>query len=392
MKLCFVCREYPPGPTGGIGVFTQVLARALVGVGHEVRVVGVYPRNYPAPDQEIDHGVRVWRFREPAYRLGWLAARYQLFRTIAKWVRQREIELVEVPDWEGWAAGWPRLAAPVVTRLHGSASYFQAEMGQPRIRSLYYLERASLRRADFWSSVSQYTAGKSKTLFGLRDGPHAILNPFTLTDVKCSAARSRGDVIFTGSLLAKKGVIPLIQAWPRVLQAFPEARLQMFGKDGGTEDRQSMMEFLKSQLDENARQRVCFHGHAPRELLLQHLQTARLAVFPSYAEAFASAPLEAMSYGCPTIYSQRGAGPELITEGTDGLLVNPDNREEIADAILRLLTDDTLARDLGAAGQRRVRESFSLAAQVPRNAAFYEACVSGFSAQRARGWFSRQVA
>lgn len=85
---------------------------------------------------------------------------------------------------------------------------------------------------------------------------------------------------------------------------------------------------------------IHFHGHVERAELVAALQRAGLDVFPSSAEAFALAPLEAMAYGCPTIYSQRGSGPELIENGRDGLLIEPDQPHEIAGAIVRVLTDD----------------------------------------------------
>ena len=72
MKLCFVCREYPPGPHGGIGTMTQVLARALVRAGHEVRSVGLYPSWYEAPERQDDQGVQVLRLRQREHPLGWI--------------------------------------------------------------------------------------------------------------------------------------------------------------------------------------------------------------------------------------------------------------------------------------------------------------------------------
>src|SRR5262245_51956678 len=104
MRLCFICNEYPPGPHGGIGTFTQVMARSLVRAGHEVRVVGAYPRDYHAPAYENDHGVEVWRFHGATHRLGKLRARYRIFRSLSRWNRDGQIDLVEAPDWEGWIA------------------------------------------------------------------------------------------------------------------------------------------------------------------------------------------------------------------------------------------------------------------------------------------------
>ncbi len=91
-----------------------------------------------------------------------------------------------------------------------------------------------------------------------------------------------------------------------------------------------------------------------------------MAVFPSYAEAFAIAPLEAMAWGCPTIYSQRGSGPELIRHGDDGWLVDPDQTSDLSQAISRLLKDDVLANRLGTQGRRRIEERFTWIASFPK--------------------------
>src|SRR5204863_7042035 len=101
-------------------------------------------------------------------------ARLRLYRAVARWARQGKIDLVEVPDWEGWVAGWPRLPIPVVARLHGSSSYFAAEMQQRTAKLTFAIERASLRRADFWCSTSRYTAERTRRLFALTAGPHAV--------------------------------------------------------------------------------------------------------------------------------------------------------------------------------------------------------------------------
>ncbi|MBA3442987.1 MAG: glycosyltransferase family 4 protein [Pyrinomonadaceae bacterium] len=379
LRVCFLCNEYPPGPHGGIGTMTQVLARALVQAGHEVRVAGMYPASYPAPDYEEDGGVRVRRLRRSAHRLGWVTARRQLFRMVARWSRDGEIDLVEVPDWEGWAAGWPKLPVPIVVRLHGSMSYFAAELGRPVRRTAFRLERASLRRADFWCSVSRYTADKTQQLFDLRTGPDAVLyNPVEFYNGGSVAAESRKHVVFTGTLTAKKGIVPLVKAWPRVIEACDEAELHVFGKDGRTDDGGSMQSFLLSQHNGRARESMRFHGHVDRAKLFEALRGARLAVFPSYAEAFALAPLEAMACGCPTIYSRRGSGPELIEDERDGLLIDPDQPCEIAEAIIRVLTDDHLARRLSEAGRERVRKNFSTQNLLEQNEVFYRRCIGDF--------------
>jgi glycosyltransferase involved in cell wall biosynthesis len=264
----------------------------------------------------------------------------------------------------------------VITRLHGSATYFFAETGRPVQRTSFWLERAAFNRADAWCTVSRYTAERTRRLFGPQRGAGALLyNPVE----QCFGTRPLAgsqDVVFAGALTVKKGIIPLVKAWPRVLDQCSGARLHIFGKDGIAPGGGSMQAYLRGQLDDEAAKTLLFHGHVAREQLFRAYQGARLAVFPSYAEAFAFAPLEAMACGCPVIYTRRGPGPELIRDQRDGLLVDPDRPEEIGAAMVRLLSDDEVATRLGEAGQVRAHDRFSLQVLVPQNEAFYASCLS----------------
>jgi glycosyltransferase involved in cell wall biosynthesis len=120
-----------------------------------------------------------------------------------------------------------------------------------------------------------------------------------------------------------------------------------------------------------------FHGGVSHDAILETLRSARVGVFPSFSEAFGVAPMECMAQGCPTIYSRCSSGPELITDGEDGLLVNPANEKEIAQAIVRVLGNMDLSRRLGAAGRRRVQD-FSVGAVTENNVRFYQDCLANW--------------
>ncbi len=387
MKICFVCSEYPPVVCGGIGIVTQVLARALVAQGHAVRVIGV---SDTGPESEDDMGVRVWRLRPGSQRFGWIRDRIALFRTVERWACAGEIDIVEVADWGGAAAFWPRLPVPVVARLHGSATYYAAELEQRLKRRLFWLESRSLHRADFLCSVSRHTAERTKSLFNLRSVAAVLYNPVTVPPAPAVVDRAPHRVVFTGTLVAKKGVVALIRAWPSVVAVLPDAELHLLGKDGRAETGGSMQQFLLAQLPAAVRPTVHFYGHVDREAVRAELCRARVGVFPSYTETFGLAPVEAMACGCPTIYTWHPPGPELVRDGVDGLLIDPDQPREIAAAILAVLTDDKLASNLGAAGAQRVAEKFSLPELVRANERFYQTCVDKFYGCVARqilpGW------
>src|ERR1700676_747332 len=303
MKICFICGEYPPGLHGGIGTMTQVLGRSLASQGHQVRVIGVYPADHQAPEFEVDRGVQVWRLRDSRNAGGWITSRVRLYRRVADWVRDGQVDLVEVPDYHGWAAGWKKLAVPVIVRLHGSLTYFAAELHQPVDQVGYFLERASLRRADYVCSVCGYTSKMTEQLFKMAfDFASVLYNPVELVPDSPGIPREKNHVVFSGTLTGKKGVVSLIKAWTTVVKSRPDAELHIFGKDARADDGRSMQASLSSLLD-GARSSVFFHGHVPREKLLDVYQTSGVAVFPSRAEAFAMAPLEAMASGCPKISS-----------------------------------------------------------------------------------------
>jgi glycosyltransferase involved in cell wall biosynthesis len=330
-------------------------------------------------EYDEDEGVRVWRLPAKQRRLGWISDRYCLYRKLADWSHQGEIDVIELADWEGWAMGWPRLPVPVVVRLNGSATYFAAEMSQRAKWFTRWLEGGSLRRADFWCSVSRYTADRTRLVLDPGSGPNAVIyNSVELRRQYSIDQRAKHDVVFTGTLTAKKGVISLIKAWPDVVRAHPDAHLNIYGKDGVAEGGQSMQEYLCSQLDESIRPSVTFHGHQSRDVIQRALEAARVAVFPSYAEAFSLAPLEAMSCGCPTIYSQRGSGTELIEHEQDGLLIDPDEPTQISEAIAHVLGDDDVAARLGSRGWERVRDRFTTKQIVSENEQFYLQCVEEF--------------
>ncbi len=380
MKICFVCCEYPPAPHGGIGSMTQVLGRALVAAGHEVRVIGIYPSLDGLAEAEDDGGIGVYRLQRPGGRFGWTRGRRLLFERIARWVERGETDLVEVPDWEGYAACWPSLAAPVVTRLHGSITYFTREMEEPLDWPAYCLEAASFHRADYCCSTSAYTAYRTARLFGSRLRPVSVLfNPVDVPVETPPWSRDCRRVVYAGTLTAKKGVVSLIRSWPRVALSRPDAELHLFGKDAGAPDGGPMRDLLVSLLPEECAVSVHFHGHCNRERLQSEFRACRLAVFPSFAEAFSLAPMEAMAEGCPVICSARCSGPELIEHGVNGLLIDPGSPAQIGDAILRLLNDDAGCERLGAAGRRTVADRFSSGVIAARNEEFYRACVSRYA-------------
>lgn len=98
-------------------------------------------------------------------------------------------------------------------------------------------------------------------------------------------------------------------------------------------------------------QRVRLHGELPEQAVAALYRACSIFVLTSPAEGFGIAYLEAMGFGAAVVASPRGAAPELITHGVDGLLVPPEDTQALAAALRGLIRDPARRAALGAAAQ-----------------------------------------
>lgn len=369
MKIGFICNEYPPEICGGVGTFTRELAEQLVAAGHEVRVIGVYA-NVQQSQQQEQNGVVVERIPAKSGRLGIWQNRRVLYQRVKTLADQGELDLIEVPDFEGYSAFWGTLRIPILLRLHGTVTYFNHELNQPNSRLIEFLERQALKRADRLVSVSQYAAQQTLDVFQLSTPYSVVHNGIALPDdeaVKRDYAY-KGKLVFTGSIMPKKGVLSLAKAWPAIHQAFPDCELVIIGKDTvhqGVSVRQQMLDIAGPSHP------IEFTGHIDKQTLQQHLIEADVAVFPSYSETFGLGPVEAMALAVPTLYTELSCGPEIVQNEKNGLLINPQEPKTIANAVNRLLNDQSQREFFGQQGRVHAA-TFSVAEQLSLNMAVYQ--------------------
>lgn len=100
-------------------------------------------------------------------------------------------------------------------------------------------------------------------------------------------------------------------------------------------------------------------------------------VLPSLYEGLPLAVLEAMAARLPVVATRVGGIPDLIQDGTHGLLVPPGDACALADAMGRLLRDRAAARAMGGAGRARVAREYDIDAVAARTAALFEECLEG---------------
>ncbi len=161
-----------------------------------------------------------------------------------------------------------------------------------------------------------------------------------------------------GRLSPEKGHVVLLRALPQIVAAFPRAGLVLLG------DGRSRPELEAEAHRLGIADRIVFLGY--RRDVPALLAALDLFVQPSLYEGFGISLLEAMAAGLPIVASRVGGIPELVQDGTTGLLVPPQDPTALASAAVRLLRDRDEAGRLGAAAALRARERYSLRAVAAR--------------------------
>jgi phosphatidylinositol alpha-1,6-mannosyltransferase len=155
---------------------------------------------------------------------------------------------------------------------------------------------------------------------------------------------------------AYKGHGALIGAWPDVLAAVPDARLVIAG--GGP----ALPTVRAAGSASPAAGHIQVRGFVPEEALPSLWERATVFAMPSRGEGFGLVYVEAMRRGLPVIASIHDAGHEVNLEGVTGYNVDLTRPGDLVERLVHLLTNESQATALGAAGRARWHEHFRLSA------------------------------
>ncbi|MBC7288643.1 MAG: glycosyltransferase family 4 protein [Armatimonadetes bacterium] len=160
-----------------------------------------------------------------------------------------------------------------------------------------------------------------------------------------------------------KGHQELLRAMPAILSRFPDARLLVVGGPKfWDESYAEELRRLAQHLGVNHAVRWLGHRNDVAELL----RLCEVFVLPSRDEPFGRALVEAMATAKPVVAGSSGAAPEVCPDGECGLLVDPADPGEIAQAVIELLANPEHAQALGLRGRERAAQLFDVTATTKR--------------------------
>jgi glycosyltransferase involved in cell wall biosynthesis len=338
-------------------------ARSLRAAGYEVTLIAVHG------DSEVKEGIRIAglprlsRWQRP-----------RLWFTLTRLARQSAADIYHFHDPELLlVAPWLRLRTgkPVIYDVHESypefirvKAYLPSWLRPPLARLFQWVEpllarlQSGLVFAD--DEIARNFAGLHCPKVTLPNFPAS-----TLIDDGGTCGRDRRPwpphVLYLGGLEENRGALMMVQAFHRVMEILPEARLVLVGQFEPPELRQLVLSDARRRGIEGA---VTITGRVPFESVGRYLGAAAVGWIPwqPVAKNQKNIPtklFEYMAYGLPVVCSDLASTRPFIHHGDNGFLVTADDAEAHAASILKILHNPDLGRAMGHKGQELVRSCYN---------------------------------
>lgn len=348
---------------GGTANFLHYICLELHKRGHDVRVMAPICPN----DQGFDshQPYQICRYRQGRY----LSSVIPLLRSLS-YIVSEKVDLVFLGHAMGVGGlravlGSRCLGVPYVMLVHGTDIAYAHAYLADGMAARWVFDNATLLLAN-----STFTQNRIRRA-GHSERDIAILHPgvdterfhpeIDVADVVGMYGLQRKKVCLTvARLTERKGHANVLAVLPLVIARVPNVVYLIVGKG-------PMESLLRQQVvDLGLTDHVRFLGYVDEQMLPQLYNACDVFLMPSSAsvdgediEGFGIVYLEASACGKPVIGGGSGGVADAVMDGETGLLVDPHAVDELAAAIIRLLTDERYARYLGTKGRQRVVQNFT---------------------------------
>jgi len=305
---------------------------------------------------------------------------FQTARKLYRLVREQQIDIVH--SFHQTADLW---AAPIA-RLAGAKVLISSRRDMGILRNWKHAFGYRLLRGVF-DQVQAVSEGVRQYVLqtdGVNPERTVTVRTGIDAEVQLSAAQLEGvrqqfeisadrpTVITVANCRHVKGTDVLVRAAALVGKEFPEAQFLVVGTLGGNDTERSFTKQVQELRDSlGATSQVRFLGRVVEEVPAL-LRVSDIFLLASRSEGFSNALLEAMRAGLPSVATAVGGNPEVVVEGETGFLVPPENPQELADRILRLLRNPEMRTEMGRAARHRMREKFTVETMIDQLTANYQ--------------------
>ena len=347
LKHIVLCTQQFNNYWSGLGAYSTHLARGLVKSGIKVTVISPGdPMNTEGMDfipvspskYDLTHG-------------GW----YSLSYAYAEVIKNINADIIHFTDareshaYKGKIPAIGTLHDDYFARHRWNPFYYKDDYVDWIKRWLYYsfvtlTERKAMQKLAGLTANSNATAETVSKAYDIP--PEKIKTIYLGLDLDCvpiddqleKERLQRPTLLLVGGNVQRKGLPVILKTMPELLKEIPELILQVIGKNQNI-DRMKNLAGKLGVMDS-----VEFIGWIPPEKIKTYYRKASVFVMPSLMEGFGLVFLEAMAQGLPVIGGNVGGTLELIKDGENGFLVNPDDVSTLGEKIREFLTNLELRR------------------------------------------------
>lgn len=392
MNILYCCDEYPPARNGGIGTVVKLVAEAMAKRGHRVFVAGTYWEGEGKETVEEINGVTIIRWHKGSYdtigirvcnhvkggeRSKTTKTQRILNRTqslLEDVIKKHRIDVLEMPDYvdgfihnDGIVFPAKRFSVPMIVRVHGCVSFLFHHVEGVENEEKTKQDKVLFDQADAICAVSEFSKRYVEERLCFNKPIDVIYNPIDASAFESPKESEGQNILFFGKIAEMKGAFSLIKAFNIVAEKNLQARLRLVGSGD--------IEGARRLVNPQFADRVDFVGFVPHERIADEIDAALFCVLPSYFENFSMAALEVLSRRKALIYTQMASGKELIDDGKNGFLVDPDNVGQIAEKMELLLSDVGLRHRLAENGCEMCRSRFSTETIIPKMEQYYQSVI-----------------
>lgn len=370
MKVFMLGWELPPYNSGGLGIASYGLAKALTEAGVSLDFLLPEKLSYGEMPFKIffagvsGGGVRGGAYTMVSFSLGkrknqtlfadaFFSKVFEYAGKASEFAKTQEFDIIHAHDWLTGVAGVKvkeETGKPLLVHIHATELDRASLNPNPLIFSL---EKEVMERADKVVAVSNYTKEIITEYYGISPEKVEVVHngftndqrPTTNDWQKIPIFEGKKVVLFVGRITLQKGPDYLLEAAKRVL----ERRDDVLFVFAGAGDMQGQI--IRQALELGIADKVIFAGFLRGEELEKAYRSAHLFVMPSVSEPFGLSALEASSYGVPVLLS-RQAGVSEVLHHT--LLVDFWDTEEMASKILSVLEYPEVQKELSKNSSREV--------------------------------------
>ena len=372
--ICLVSEEYPEETNyGGISTYNKALADLLINDGHKVTVITSSTKNY---NEYYEDGIRVIRitpfFRKIVFLEKLIGYRLAVCLKLKSIIKDEKIDIIETPEWKAelFLLFLFNLHKKlnIVVRLHGCRSIirkYNNENINIADKFVIMFEKLILKKAKNISSISEAVLVETENILNinLREKSEIIYNFIESKDKVINQFKKTEDcinILFVGRLDYLKGIFTIADVIQKLLDKYNNLNFIFIGKD--YYDKTNLKfnsEIILSKVNDSDKEKVKFLGHIEKSKLDEYYKKAYVTVLPSHFESFGFTCIESMYNGTPVIGGNHGGMSEIISDKINGILIDPNDREDLYLSICKLIDNIDLRNLMGAKAVETIDEKFT---------------------------------